>query len=295
MGPLVGCLALCHFDDSALVAQQAADGLIHLYRFAACSQGVGKGFPFRRPLRIGGAGLDGPASWDGLGSLRAMQEWLFADHLKMASFVATILDSPDRHLYPGTALTIRVELLCHPSTHPLADRTFAHLRRHLTSADAAPHSLALNGLLHMAESPKKPGNISLTNRYAALESDSTVLPGDEERALGQESFPSAEGSLAMAREALRFVRNPRQETKEKLLFAAETIDGFHLFQEPLLSEAVQGRSGREMRFGRSVSAGLVSSLAGPEPLDGVSKHAQAGEGHTTAGSDLRWSGNAEWL
>ncbi|KAL8186682.1 UNVERIFIED_CONTAM: hypothetical protein K2H54_004761 [Gekko kuhli] len=36
MGPLVGCLALCHFDDSALVAQQAADGLIHLYRSAAC-------------------------------------------------------------------------------------------------------------------------------------------------------------------------------------------------------------------------------------------------------------------
>ncbi|KAL8186670.1 UNVERIFIED_CONTAM: hypothetical protein K2H54_004376 [Gekko kuhli] len=39
MGPLVGCLALCHFDDSALVAQQAADSLIHLCRFAACCQG----------------------------------------------------------------------------------------------------------------------------------------------------------------------------------------------------------------------------------------------------------------
>ncbi|KAL8186729.1 UNVERIFIED_CONTAM: hypothetical protein K2H54_006423 [Gekko kuhli] len=67
---------------------------------------------------------------------------------------------------------------------------------------------------------------------------STSVPTREE-----ESLPSTEDSLAMAREALRFVqsfvRNPRQETEEKLLFAAETIDGFHLFREPLLSEAVQ--------------------------------------------------------
>ncbi|KAL8186737.1 UNVERIFIED_CONTAM: hypothetical protein K2H54_006701 [Gekko kuhli] len=66
----------------------------------------------------------------------------------------------------------------------------------------------------------------------------TSVPTGEE-----ESLPSAEDSLAVAREALRFVRsfvrNPRQETEEKLLFAAETIDGFHLFRELLLSEAVQ--------------------------------------------------------
>ncbi|KAL8186678.1 UNVERIFIED_CONTAM: hypothetical protein K2H54_004670 [Gekko kuhli] len=59
--------------------------------------------------RLSGAELDGPASWVGLRSLRAMQEWLFADHLKMASFVVAVLDGPDRHPYPGTALTIRVE------------------------------------------------------------------------------------------------------------------------------------------------------------------------------------------
>ncbi|KAL8186738.1 UNVERIFIED_CONTAM: hypothetical protein K2H54_006724 [Gekko kuhli] len=87
--------------------------------------------------------------------LRAMQEWLFADHLKMASIVAAVLDGADRHHYPGTTLTVLVELLRHPSTHPLTDRVLAHLRRHLTSSDAVLHSLALNGLLHMAESPKK--------------------------------------------------------------------------------------------------------------------------------------------
>ncbi|KAL8186703.1 UNVERIFIED_CONTAM: hypothetical protein K2H54_005179 [Gekko kuhli] len=43
------------------------------------------------------------------GAGRAMQEWLFADHLQMASFVVAVLDGPDRHPYPGTALTIRVE------------------------------------------------------------------------------------------------------------------------------------------------------------------------------------------
>ncbi|KAL8186695.1 UNVERIFIED_CONTAM: hypothetical protein K2H54_004994 [Gekko kuhli] len=54
-----------------------------------------------------------------------MQEWLFADHLKMASFVVAVLDGPDRHPYPGTALTIRVEMasfvvavLDGPDRHP---------------------------------------------------------------------------------------------------------------------------------------------------------------------------------
>ncbi|KAL8186735.1 UNVERIFIED_CONTAM: hypothetical protein K2H54_006659 [Gekko kuhli] len=313
MGPLVGCLALCHFDDSALVAQQAADGLIHLYRSAACCPGktlveegelpgsvrtvwkdearrtlwkaprpssssadlwrtlvsfhynaVGALNPLltrllgdpqeppaseeeafalglvaaevlaellrkppgvfsttlhdrwsvatiavvlwvsrlhshqashgatarqppqsSAPPRCGWPAIPHKVSWElltdvetfldgvslltrkggGVGKdravgptrllLRAMQEWLFADHLKMASFVAAVLDGADRHHYPGTTLTVLVELLRHPSTHPLTDRVLAHLRRHLTSSDAVLHSLALNGLLHMAESPKK--------------------------------------------------------------------------------------------------------------------------------------------
>ncbi|KAL8186723.1 UNVERIFIED_CONTAM: hypothetical protein K2H54_006166 [Gekko kuhli] len=110
---------------------------------------------------------------DGVSLLtRAMQEWLFADHLQMASFVVAVLDGPDRHPYPGTALTIRVELLRHPSTHPLADRALANLRRHLTSSDAALHSLALDGLLHMAESPKKVRN----PRASLLEAMHKLLP-----------------------------------------------------------------------------------------------------------------------
>ncbi|KAL8186741.1 UNVERIFIED_CONTAM: hypothetical protein K2H54_006859 [Gekko kuhli] len=355
MGPLVGCLALCHFDDSALVAQQAADGLICIYRFAACSQAdlwrtlvsfhynavgalnhllthllgdpqeppaseeeafalglvaaevlaellrkppgvfsttlhdrwsvawiavvlwvsrlhshqASHGATARQPpqssppsvwlarsavwtlerplLRVCPEAIPHKVSWElltdaetfldgvslltrkggGVGKdravgptrllLRAMQEWLFADHLKMASFVAAVLDDPDHHHYPGTALTILVErrsyiqlswtptqmhtsvpspldyrntlrkkgvpqksaqstrewqLLRHPSTHPLTDWVLAHLRRHLTSSDAALHSLALDGLLHMAESPKKVRN----PRASLLEAMHKLLP-----------------------------------------------------------------------------------------------------------------------
>ncbi|KAL8186724.1 UNVERIFIED_CONTAM: hypothetical protein K2H54_006227 [Gekko kuhli] len=135
------------------------------------------------PPRCGWPAIPHKVSWelltdaetflDGVSLLtRAMQEWLFADHLQMASFVVAVLDGPDRHPYPGTALTIRVELLRHPSTHPLADRALAHLRRHLTSSDAALHSLALDGLLHMAESPKKVRN----PRASLLEAMHKLLP-----------------------------------------------------------------------------------------------------------------------
>ncbi|KAL8186732.1 UNVERIFIED_CONTAM: hypothetical protein K2H54_006521 [Gekko kuhli] len=282
MGPLVGCLALCHFDDSALVAQQAADGLIRIYRFAACSQAdlwrtlvsfhynaVGAlnhllthllGDPQEPPASEEEAFALGLVAAQVLAELLRKPPGVFSATLhdrwsvawiavvlwvsrlhshqashgatarkppqsspplsvagQMASFVAAVLDDPDHHHYPGTALTILVErrsyiqlswtptqmhtsvpspldyrntlrkkgvpqksaqstrewqLLRHPSTHPLTDWVPAHLRRHLTSSDAALHSLALDGLLHMAESPKKVRN----PRASLLEAMHKLLP-----------------------------------------------------------------------------------------------------------------------
>ncbi|KAL8186733.1 UNVERIFIED_CONTAM: hypothetical protein K2H54_006593 [Gekko kuhli] len=77
--------------------------------------------------------------------------WVSRLHSHQASHGATPRQPPQS----SPPLGVAGQLLRHPSTHPLTDRVLAHLRRHLTSSDAVLHSLALNGLLHMAESPKK--------------------------------------------------------------------------------------------------------------------------------------------
>ncbi|KAL8186679.1 UNVERIFIED_CONTAM: hypothetical protein K2H54_004705 [Gekko kuhli] len=179
--------------------------------------------------RLSGAELDGPASWVGLRSLRsavrtlerlllracpeaiphkvswelltdaetfldgislltrAMQEWLFADHLKMASFVVAVLDGPDRHPYPGTALTILVEMasfvitvLDGPDRHPYPGTALTILVEELlTDAETFLDGVSL-----------------LTRKGGGVGKD-------------------------------RAVGHRREEEK--------TIDGFHLFRDPLLS------------------------------------------------------------